>query len=369
MSRFSRRELLQAGAGLALAGYGLSGCTVERPWTDRPPAGMIKPKIDGDLLIYNWAQYMDPDLQKGFSEKYGVKVTEVNYDNLEAMVIKLALGRAVRPDLAHAPSTSRASIRRGCSPTSTAACCRTTTTSRASTTPLVGPEGRPLGSLHVLHDRDRLARGRGLRDDRVVERHDEPGRRGADVHPRRLRGGDRRGEHAQRLRHQHRRTPNELEQSKNTLLEQKQNARGFSTNSVHEPGPGSAVLHQAWNGDIVNVRNQVDDPRLFKYETCAEGVPVGTDLMCIPVNARSPGTALMFMNWLLIPEHAARNVAWNGYPMPCEGGKQEFAKLVKDEPSIDVNLEDARQRRARVPPRDAAVRREWATTFTEVKAA
>ena len=143
--------------------------------------------------------------------------------------------------------------------------------------------------------------------------------------------------------------PNELEQSKNTLLEQKGNARGFSTNSVQNLVSGSAVLHQAWNGDIVNVRNQVDDPSLYKYETCSEGVPVGTDLMCIPVNARSPGTALMFMNWLLIPEHAARNVAWNGYPMPCEGGKQEFAKLSRR--ALDrCRSRGARQRRARVPP-------------------
>ena len=100
-----------------------------------------------------------------------------------------------------------------------------------------------------------------------------------------------------------------------------------------------AVLHQAWNGDIVNVRNQVDDPELFRYETCEEGVPVGTDLMSIPVNARSPGTALMFIDWILEPENAAQNVAWNGYPQPCEGGKEEFAKLVKTEPSIDVDLE------------------------------
>ena len=68
-------------------------------------------------------------------------------------------------------------------------------------------------------------------------------------------------------------------------------------------------------------------------------MPVGTDLMCIPINARSPGTAMLFIDWILEPENAAQNVAWNGYPQPCEGGKQEFAKLVKDEPSIDVDLE------------------------------
>ena len=59
---------------------------------------------------------------------------------------------------------------------------------------------------------------------------------------------------------------------------------------------GSAVMHQAWNGDIVNVRNQVDEPELYQYETCKEGVPVGTDLMSIPITARSPGTAMLFMD-------------------------------------------------------------------------
>ena len=35
---------------------------------------------------------MDPALKKGFSEKYGVEVNEVNFDNLEAMVTKLRAG-------------------------------------------------------------------------------------------------------------------------------------------------------------------------------------------------------------------------------------------------------------------------------------
>ena len=64
MSDLSRRQLLQAGAGLALGAYGLAGCTVERS-VDKSAAGrIIKPKIDGDLLIYNWAQYMDPALRR-----------------------------------------------------------------------------------------------------------------------------------------------------------------------------------------------------------------------------------------------------------------------------------------------------------------
>jgi spermidine/putrescine transport system substrate-binding protein len=67
---------------------------VERP-LDRSAAGdIVEPKIDGDLLIYNWAQYMDPQIKKDFAEEHGIRVSEVNFDNLEAMVTKLRAGGA-----------------------------------------------------------------------------------------------------------------------------------------------------------------------------------------------------------------------------------------------------------------------------------
>jgi len=65
----NRRQLLLAGAGLAAAAWGVSGCTVERP-IDKSAAGdVVEPKIDGDLLIFNWAQYMDPSIKKSLSER------------------------------------------------------------------------------------------------------------------------------------------------------------------------------------------------------------------------------------------------------------------------------------------------------------
>ena len=92
MSPFTRRQALQAAAAGALGAYGLSGCTVSRE-IDTPEGGVsVKPKIDGDLLLFNWSQYMDPDLQREFSEEYGVAVRELNFDNLEAMVTKIDQG-------------------------------------------------------------------------------------------------------------------------------------------------------------------------------------------------------------------------------------------------------------------------------------
>lgn len=366
----TRRQALRAGAGAALGLYGLgslSGCTVERA-LDLPAGGVTaKPKIDGDLLLYNWAQYMDPALKKSFSEKYGVAVNEVNFDNLEAMVTKLRAGGQYdliwpsteyayrlnqegllahydRADLEHANGISPYYDSGWWDPNSefstpyayytTGICWREDEIDgmTGSWNDLTNPDGE--GRMFILDDFQEAIGQANLLN-------------GFDLNTA---------------------DPNELEVSKETLLAQKEYARGFSTNSTQNLVNGTAAIHQAWNGDIVNVRNQVDDPDLFRYETCEEGVPVGTDTMCIPATARSPGTALLFIDWMLVPENAAQNVAWNGYPQPVAGGREEFAKLVKDEPSIDVDLEalgDGGMEYRLDDPEDRAL---WNQTWTEVKA-
>ena len=366
----TRRQALRAGAGGALGVYGLgalAGCTVSRP-VDKPEGGLsVKPKIDGDLLLYNWAQYMDPALKKEFAERYDVEVNEVNFDNLEAMVVKLRSGgqydliwpsteyvarlaaegllrRFNRDDLRNSRNISPFYDSPWWDPNSeysvpyayytTGICWRDdeVTGMTGSWNDLVNPDGA--GRMFILDDFQEAIGEANLIHGWDLNTEDE----------------------------------NELEFSKETLLAQKENARGFSTNSVQNLVSGTAVLHQAWNGDIVNVRNQVDDPSIYKYETCKEGVPVGSDLMCIPATARSPGTAMMFMDWIIEPEHAARNVMWNGYPQPVEGGLQAFADLVKEEPSIDVNLEELENGALEYRLDSPEARQLWTQVFTEVKA-
>jgi spermidine/putrescine transport system substrate-binding protein len=364
--RLSRRDLLRAGAGTALAAYGLGGCTVERPVDRSGASQVIVPKIDGDLLIFNWAQYMDPDLQTGFEDKYGVKVTEANFDSMEAMLTKLRSGarydltfptseyvmRLRQEGLLHEFDRDLLSNAKGIDPYfndpwydpgsrysvpytmyTTGICWRSDVVSGMT------------GSWNDITNP--TAGGRAFMLDDFQEAIGE-----ANL----LNGFDLNTE-----------DPGQLEISKQTLLDQQGSLRGYSTNTVQTLTSGLAVLQQAWNGDIVNVRNQVDDPELFHFETCKEGVPVGSDTMAVPVNARAPGTALMFINWILQPEHAAQNVAWNGYPQPVEGGKQEFTKLVKAEPSIDITLntlKNGEEYRFETPEG----RQLWNQIWTEVKA-
>jgi len=51
-------------------------------------------EVDGDLLLYNWSDYMDPDLLTQFSEQYGVSATEDTYTSNEALLAQIRAGSA-----------------------------------------------------------------------------------------------------------------------------------------------------------------------------------------------------------------------------------------------------------------------------------
>ena len=95
MVNVNRRELLQGGAGLAI-GLGLAGCGTgnssggDKKATEKP----IKKKVDGDLVYFNYSQYIDPALVKKFEKLHGVKVRESYFDSMSAMMAKLRAGIA-----------------------------------------------------------------------------------------------------------------------------------------------------------------------------------------------------------------------------------------------------------------------------------
>jgi hypothetical protein len=65
--RFSRRDVLQAGAAGALGLYGLgglAGCGIGRG-IQGDVNRVIEPKVDGDLYYFNYSQYINPALVKG----------------------------------------------------------------------------------------------------------------------------------------------------------------------------------------------------------------------------------------------------------------------------------------------------------------
>lgn len=49
-------------------------------------------EVSGPLRLWNWSEYMDPDLMAEFGDRYGIEVTEDNYSSNEEMIAKLRAG-------------------------------------------------------------------------------------------------------------------------------------------------------------------------------------------------------------------------------------------------------------------------------------
>lgn len=337
----SRRELLQGGAGLAV-GMGLAGCGVgnvsggTKAETEKP----IKKKIDGDLVYFNYSEYIDPKLVKGFEKLYGVTVRESYFDSMSAMMAKLRAGISydvIFPSGEYVQRLISGNLIR-----------------RIDRDKLKNVDAVYKYFADPWYDRKSehstpygmYATGLGYRADQV------DGMTGSwrdlgtvDTEDRSFLLDDFQesigmanlvnGYELNEV------DPAKLEKSQQYLLDLKPKLRGISADTITNMVSGNAWIQHLWNGDIVNIRYQVDNPEDYRFQKCKEGLPVGSDNFVIPVNAKHPGTALLFIEYMLDPENAARNVEWIGYPMPYDGAPTEaFQGLVKDDPEINVTTDD-----------------------------
>ncbi|MBV8218643.1 MAG: extracellular solute-binding protein, partial [Solirubrobacterales bacterium] len=113
-SAISRRQLLVAGAGLALGGL-LAGCSSTNPAgassagpplprQDRPVkwpvysdnkaiASGLQPEEGATLRLYNWAAYVNEAVVKSFCKKYNCKYSLTTYNTMSEALAKLSSGQ------------------------------------------------------------------------------------------------------------------------------------------------------------------------------------------------------------------------------------------------------------------------------------
>ena len=112
-SSMSRREALRLMAGAAMAGGVLVGCgsgagsssgarlvigtrenPVEQPlYDDVPRVESGQEPEEGPLRVYNWADYINPEVVKGFSEQFGTEVEITTFYNSQEATQKLRTGK------------------------------------------------------------------------------------------------------------------------------------------------------------------------------------------------------------------------------------------------------------------------------------
>ena len=113
------------------------------------------------------------------------------------------------------------------------------------------------------------------------------------------------------------------------LRRQKPYLAGYFGASRYVPGlvKGEVWVAQAWSGDVLWARDEfaselekrgedVSIAEQLVYAIPREGMERWTDYMVIPRDARNVEAAYLFMDYLLRPEVAARNVNYTWYPSP-----------------------------------------------------
>ncbi len=342
--RLRRRDFLFGAAGIAattVVGTGvLSACGGDNgePATRPTVEPTIKAQPDGDLIYFSWADFIDPALVKAFEKEYGVKVKLSYFDSDDAMVQKVASGlpydfvctnsaylpRMIQAELLqpipHAELANmgevidffqdpffdpgaRYSLPYGGGPTGIA-----WRTDKIDSTTVTGAwedlwqTAEADGKKYVL---DQIEEALGMSLQRL----------GYDIDT-----GD----------------AGQLDEAAQELIDLKPRLAGFSTDDQNLLVSGEAWITQAWSGDVFWAAQSLDDPSLVAYKLPKEGGLMGMDMMSIPVQAEHPGTALLFMDWVLDPAHAAQNVRYHGYQNGTTAGNAAWAELMKAFPLLEI---------------------------------
>ncbi len=107
--------------------------------------------------------------------------------------------------------------------------------------------------------------------------------------------------------------PNEIEAAKNLLLEHKQYVAGYYDSIVARDNliSGDVVVAMTYPGDALVAAQQKSS---IKYVIPEDGATIWQDGWCIPVGAPHKYTAEVFLNFMLRPDIAAENANLMGYP-------------------------------------------------------
>jgi spermidine/putrescine transport system substrate-binding protein len=367
----SRRSLLRG--GLALGATAAASACAYIP-TNEPAIVSLpksaKAKIDGDLYYFNWADYLDPGVLRRFQKEYGVRIIQSNFDSMEGMYAKIQAGNqydVVFPIAKWVAKMRAEGKLRAIDHTQLENADQMFYSGSYFNNPWYDPKSSVSVPFTVYKT------GIGWRTDKVdtmtgswrdlwnpqaskriftLDDQDEALAMGAlllgyDVNTTKT---------------------SQLDDIKKLLISQKKYLRAYSSDDVNDMSSGNAWIHHMWSGDFLYLREGVaKDPTKFDFEAPKEGTPINSDTYAIPTNARHPGTAMVFIDYLLRPENVKKNMEYLYYPFPTQGGQAYFKQLAKDVPACDVDVKELNNPDVfRLLTPDEVQRR--AAVWTEVKA-
>lgn len=310
-------------AVLAATSFFLSGCTDSRPV----------------LHVYNWSDYMDPDVIKAFEKKYGCRVVVDTFDSNEAMFSKIRAGGGTGYDLIF-PTGYMAKI--------------------MNEQGMIEPLNHALIPNLKYVDKIYLAEkatdgamrysvpymigstGIAYRTDRVKEAPTSWAVFGDATYAGRMTMLNDMREAIGAALISLGFSPNtiddeELAKARDQLIAWKRNLAKFDAEQYKNGvASGEFFIVQGYSGDVLQVMEEVDT---VDYVLPEEGFLIATDVMVIPMGAANPDLAYKFINFLHDPAVAAQNMEWVMFLCPNEGAYALVPEEIRNNEAIFIPAE------------------------------
>jgi spermidine/putrescine transport system substrate-binding protein len=364
VKRMDRRRFLKGAGGIAL---GASLYSFGDPLTVL--AAQTTPKAlapDGDLLYFNWAQYINQALLKGFAKEYKVQVHEANFTNMQGMLAKLRAGvryDVTFPEAQFAVQLVKANV---LMPIDHAKLSNFGQVAAPFRNPWYDPNAQhsvpyAIWTTGIAWRTDKVSGMTGSWNDlwnhpaaagRTFLLDDYQEVIGMSL----LR--DRNNLNSS--------NPTEVTNAANQVLKIKQRLRGFTSVNT-EMANGTSWLTHMWSGTVYQALLVMKHPETLHYQLNKEGIVVGSDTIVIPKNAPHPNTALLFLDYMLRPENSSANVKAIGYPMMTTSGLATYSGLTKKYPWLAVTIPEV-QNGNHILPQTGSGLQLWDTAWAKIKA-
>jgi spermidine/putrescine transport system substrate-binding protein len=364
-ARVNRGTLLKRTAGIAL---GTSLYSFGDPLTVL--AAQMTPKAlkpDGDLAYFNWAQYIDQKLLRGFEKAYKVKVKQAYFTNMENMLAKLRVGvkfDVVFPEAQTAAQLVKANF---AAPLDHDKLVNWSQVNAAFHNPWYDAGAKhsvpyAIWTTGIAYRTDKVKGMTGSWND--LWNHPEAAKHTYLLDDFRevlgmslLRNG---------VKNVNATDAGQVNKAAGEVVKLRPRLRGF-TSLNSEMANGTSWLTHMWSGTVYQALLAMKHPETLKYQTNKEGIPVGSDTMMVLKNAPHPNTAMLFVDWMLRPENSSQNVKQIGYPMMTTAGLKTYDGLTKKYPWLKVTTNEV-EHGQRFKPQDPKTLQLWNTAWSKIKA-
>jgi len=379
----TRRQALIAGGGAAMAAY-LAGCGGSTSSGggddgggsgskgDKPATPADAPVEQGDLLMANWVDYSDPANYKGYKSEVGPKVKVSGYGSNDELLAKLRAGGSKFDIVAPTGYAVKTMINQGLA---------------LELTPELIPNLKNLSPAFTKTQYDpgnkySVPKDYGITSfywmtDKVSEKPKTIGEcfellkqpTMKDLRVNFLEGGTQVMALALNALDYSLNSEDqgEIDEAKQLLIDVKPNVDTINSTFIERASRGEIDFGMGWNGDIrraIVTLAKKDREMVFL-------VPDGkteywVDNWVIPADAEHPVAAHKWINYVLDPVAAGREMNYHQYPVPVEGIKGVEPKLAKD-PVINIPDEKIQGYETQLQTPKGTQQRDRA--YTEFKAA